>query len=179
VSQPAKYARIERERRFLLRAVPALPDLDADVARIDDLYLEGTSLRLRQATAPSGAVLQQKLGQKRAVAGGDAMQRWMTTLYLTPAEYALLAALPGRHLAKRRHRVTVAGRRLGIDVFLGALAGLVLAEVEAASDAELRAVPTPPFAHCEVTALSLFTGGALAAADPAEVLAEARRLLAR
>lgn len=55
----------------------------------------------------------------------------------------------------------------------------MLAEVELESDAALGALPLPVFAHCEVTALPLFTGGALARQDPARVLREARTLLAR
>jgi hypothetical protein len=54
----------------------------------------------------------------------------------------------------------------------------VLAEAEAESDAELHAIPMPRGACCEVTALQLFTGGALAVADPAEVLRAARELAA-
>lgn len=76
-----------------------------------------------------------------------------------------------------------AGRRVITSLYLDAaeyalLSALVLAEVELETDAELAALPLPAFARCEVTALPLFTGGALAREDPARVLAEARRLLA-
>jgi hypothetical protein len=53
----------------------------------------------------------------------------------------------------------------------------VLAELALDSEAELRALPLPAFAHCEVTELPLFTGGELAHGDPAGVLREAWRLL--
>ena len=45
------------------------------------------------------------------------------------------------------------------------------------TEAELRALPLPAFAHCEVTELPLFTGGELARGDPVRALYEARRLL--
>jgi len=54
-----KYARIERERRFLLATPPAGIDLAAGYRQLDDLYLEGTRLRLRSVTAPDGALLEQ------------------------------------------------------------------------------------------------------------------------
>jgi hypothetical protein len=66
------------------------------------------------------------------------------------------------------------GRAFGIDVFGGALAGLVLAELALDSEAELRALPLPGFAHCEVTELPLFTGGELVR-EPEHALREARR----
>jgi CYTH domain-containing protein len=173
-----KYARIERERRFLLAELPAGIDLTAGYRQLDDLYLDGTRLRLRSVTAPGGAILEQKLGQKVSAPGGAPTHRLITSLYLEPAEYALLATLPGRRLAKRRYAFPHAGLGFVIDVFLGALAGLLLAEIALDSDAAERALALPPFAHCEVTALPLFTGGALAREDPALVLREARRLLA-
>ena len=47
-----KYAYIERERRWLLAAVPDLPD-DARRLEITDRYITGTRLRLRQVTEGS------------------------------------------------------------------------------------------------------------------------------
>jgi hypothetical protein len=178
VSKLLKYARYERERRFLLPAPPPELDPSRGFQRFCDLYLEGTRLRLREVRAPDGAIVERKLNQKLPDPEGHAGRRVITSLYLDAAEYALLAALPGRRLEKRRHPFASAGRVFGVDVFEGPLAGLVLAEVELESDAELAAFPTPPFARCEVTGLPFFTGGALAHEDPARVLAEARRLLA-
>jgi CYTH domain-containing protein len=177
LSKLLKYARIEDERRFLLAALPAELDPGRGYERISDLYLDGTRLRLRLVRAPAGAVVERKLTQKLSDPEGAAARRIITSVYLDAAEYALLARLPGRRLEKRRHRIASGAHTFAIDVFEGALAGLVLAELELASEAELTALPVPRFAHCEVTALPLFTGGALAGADPLLVLAEARRLL--
>ena len=174
---PLKYARIERERRFLLAALPPEAERAARWEQFDDLYLAGTTLRLRVVRAPDGSVRERKLNQKLPDPEGHAGRRVITSLYLDAAEHALLSALPGRRLEKRRYAHAFAGRAFGVDVFEGPLAGLVLAEVELESDAELAALPLPPFARCEVTALPLFTGGALAREDPARVLAETRRLL--
>ncbi len=172
-----KYARIERERRFLLAALPAGIDLAAGYRELDDLYLDDTRLRLRSVRSPTGAILEQKLGQKRLDPDGHAGHRLITSIYLEPAEYARLAALPGRRLAKRRYDFPHAGQPFAIDVFLGPLTGLLLAEIAFDSEAAQRALALPPFAQCEVTALPLFTGGALATEEPGHVLREARRLL--
>lgn len=172
---PLRYAKPERERRFLLRP-DALPPLSADFAQLDDLYLDGTRLRLRVLTErPDGQVLY-KLTQKLDRA--DPRIRHVTTLYLTREEHRACAALPGRRLAKRRHRAQSGGLEWGVDLFEGALAGLVLAEREFDSEAELRAAPPPEFAALEVTDDAAFAGGALAAAEPARVLAHTAALLA-
>ena len=159
----SKYARIERERRFLLTSLPA----DAGPAqRIEDLYVDGSRLRLRKLTAADGTVVL-KLTQKIDV---DPAHRSITTLYLTPEEYERLAALPGARLAKRRHPFAWKGVTFGVDVFEGPLGGLVLAEVEADSDAALWSVDLPPFADREVTDRVEYTGGSLArAASPPSI----------
>ena len=171
-----KYAKIERERRFLLAAPP--PGLAAAHREIEDLYFPGTTLRLRAVRTPDGAPIEWKLGQKLRGPGGPA-ERVMTSVYLARGEYELLARLPGLRLHKRRHVQVEGGVAFSVDVFLGPLAGLVLAEKEAGSDASLHAIAMPSFACCEVTELASFTGGALASADPEVVLREARERIAR
>jgi CYTH domain-containing protein len=179
MTKPSKYAHPEHERRFLLAELPKDVDPALGFDALEDLYLEGTRLRLRRVRSPTGEALAHKLTQKLPDPSGDPARRLLTTLYLDAAEYARLAHLPGRRLAKRRHRHRHEGLEFAIDVFAEPLAGLVLAELELPSAAELAARAPPPFACCEVTALPLFTGASLAAADPARVLAEARRLLGR
>jgi hypothetical protein len=171
----SKYARIERERRWLARELPG--DLPARYERIDDLYLAGTRLRLRRVSDPDGVVIQRKLGQKELIPGSPATHTRITTLYLSAAEYALFEKLPGARLSKRRHRYPHAGRLYAIDVFAGALAGLILVECDAGTDDELEALSAPPLAARDVTDLAALRGGALAE-DPARGLAEARRILA-
>ena len=54
-----RYARVEREQRWVLRV---LPDGRDQPVSIVDLYLRGTRLRLRRMQTEAGAVY--KLGQK-------------------------------------------------------------------------------------------------------------------
>ena len=86
-----KYAHVERERRWLLGAVPGLPD-DARRLRIVDRYLRRTRLRLREVTEIDGTVVR-KLGHKVRL-GDDAREVAHTSLYLDGAEWSVLAALP-------------------------------------------------------------------------------------
>jgi CYTH domain-containing protein len=151
-----KYSIIERERRFLVDRELA-PALDSATARlVEDRYLPGTGLRLRRVTAPDGSVVH-KLGKKYPGAGLSS--RPMTNIYLDAAEYDALAALPAAVLVKRRHDV---GGGFAIDVFEGALAGLMLAEISADDDAELAAIALPSWCAEEVTEDVAYAGGTLA-----------------
>ena len=159
------YWRWELERRFVL---PRLPDgVDAAAfTRLRDLFVAGTNLRLRQVEAPDGRVLIAKLGQKRADpdAPADPRRRQLTTIYMTPDEAEVLGGLPGRRSCKRRYQLVEDGRTWAIDVWEApeARRGLVMAEIECASDAELAAVVVPPWAGREVTEDAGFSAFALA-----------------
>ena len=151
-----KYSITERERRFLIDR-ELTPALDSATARlVEDRYLPGTGLRLRRVTAPDGSVVH-KLGKKYPGAGLSS--RPMTNIYLDAAEYGALAALPAAVLVKRRHDV---GGGFAIDVFEGALAGLMLAEISADDDAALTAIVVPPWCTVEVTEDVAYAGGTLA-----------------
>lgn len=158
-----KYARIEWERRFLVDRFP----LDANVTaerKIVDLYIEGTTVRLRKQTDSVGNSLF-KLTQKQPRTEGGAQQRLITTMYLTGPEYDVFANLPARVLTKTRHSVPP----FGVDVFEGGLAGLVMAEAEFDSAAEATGLTLPPFIVHEVSNDVRFTGGRLATASRDEV----------
>src|SRR5260370_30517480 len=90
-----KYARIEREGRFLVERLPPMLDPD-DYERLEDLFLEGTHLRLRIVRRPSGEWIVTKLWQKviDPEAPHDPRPREMTTIYLRESEGAGLASLP-------------------------------------------------------------------------------------
>jgi CYTH domain-containing protein len=151
-----KYARPELERRFLLDGVPEglVPK-----ARIEDVYLDGTRLRLRRVTQVDGEVVR-KLGQKVRVDPADPSAVWLTTIYLDEAEFDLLAALPGQPLVK--DRFDWPGTDVSVDVFDGALAGLVMAEAERTDAEALAAVAPPPGVVREVTHDDRYSGGRLA-----------------
>jgi CYTH domain-containing protein len=170
-----KYARIEYERRFLLRAMPADLDPDEGYTRITDVYLEGTRLRRRTMHSPQGELIAAKFTQKYTVPGQPPSETTITNLYLDEAEAVLLESLSGPTLSKRRYRYAANGATFSIDVFEGDLAGLILAEVEAPSAARIEAVPFPDFALREVTADPAFSGAQLVRLSKADL----ERLLSR
>jgi CYTH domain-containing protein len=155
-----KDSRIERERRFLLRSLPAdLPVVG--VRRISDAYLSGTRLRLREMRVEGGQT-KFKLTQKIPERGIGAQQGFITTILLTHAEHSTFLELPANNLKKTRFSVPP----FGIDVFEGALDGLVMAEAEFESAEEALILAMPPWVVQEVTSDPRSTGGELARTSP-------------
>jgi len=160
---PSKYARVEWERRFLLAEFPRGAGLTR-VRRIVDRYIDGTTLRLRQAVDDDGPALF-KLTQKLAESGSGAKQGLITSMYLTQNEFAVLTRLPAKMLTKTRHSIPP----FGIDVFEGGLSGLILAEAEFDSASAASALTLPSFLLGEVSEDSRFTGGRLVTASREEL----------
>ncbi|MEU2956994.1 hypothetical protein ACIOUE_28540 [Streptomyces xanthochromogenes] len=152
---PGKYARVERERRFLLAAAPSGSAVN-EARRIHDRYLVGTRLRLRRVEWAGGGC-EFKLTQKVPAAGHGVVQGLITNTYLSAAEYDLLASLPAAVLSKTRISVPP----LGVDVFDGPLRGLVLAEAEFTTDEEAQLFVPPHQCVAEVTEDARSTGGRL------------------
>ncbi len=153
----SKYAWVERERRWLCGAVPFDRVLSAETYK--DLYVTGTQLRLRQAISADGGPPLLRLGRKADVSPSV---RLLTSIYLSPEEFRLLSDLPGRVLEKTRHSLgRIGGADVFVDVFAGALSGLIMAEAEFETEEAMQAYPMPDFAVREVTDDVRYTGGRL------------------
>ena len=155
------YARVERERRYLLRELPPGLRVNDPHTQIFDNYITGTRLRLRKIRIPERREWTWKLTQKFAPDAENFSRTVITNIYLSQAEYEVLSVFEGNEVRKNRYPYEHEGRKFSIDVFLGPLHGLILAETEFATDEELRDFPLPPFATREVTNDELFTGGRL------------------
>ncbi|MEX1109130.1 MAG: hypothetical protein WEC00_09485 [Dongiaceae bacterium] len=154
----SEYIAIERERRWLCRAVPADRILRSEA--ITDLYVTGTRLRLREARPTNGAAPMLRLSRKADI---DSRTRLITSIYLSEDEFAVLAcSLPGIRIRKLRHRLgRAAGVEMLVDEFQDELAGLILAEAQFDTPARMASFAMPAFALREVTDDERFTGGRL------------------
>jgi CYTH domain-containing protein len=168
--QLLKYARIEQERRFLLKNLPRDLQADSSFMRIIDSYIQGTRLRLRRMEPAQGEAPVFKLGQKYRPADFEAHQAIMTNLYLNEAEYRVLESLGGARVTKLRYSYEFAGQIYAIDVFEEKLEGLILAEVEMRPGVQITSLPVPGFAIREVTGEPFFSGAHLAELGHAEFL---------
>ena len=168
----SRYARLERERRYLLDGLPEGLTPASPHVQITDNYITGTRLRLRKVREPQTNKWIVKLTQKLAPKPADLSRTLITNTYLTAAESEVLAVFEANEIRKNRYPYEFAGRKFTIDMFLGDQFGLVLAETRFDSDEELGSFPPPPFAVEDVTNNDLFTGGNLSVSTFAEVREE-------
>ena len=161
VPAESKYARVERERRYLLQDLPeGLTRADPHL-QITDNYISGTRLRIRKVREPRSNKWTVKFTQKFAPNPADFSRTIITNIYLNALEAETLAMFDANEIRKNRYSFEFDGRRFSVDMFLGDLFGLVLAEVSFETDDELENFAKPPFAIAEVTNNKLFTGGEL------------------
>jgi len=91
-----------------------------------------------------------------------------TTMYISKAEFDLLAVLPAQFLEKQRLIFDLGNWQFAVDVFEGDLAGLVLVEVDLGPYGDVH--PALPLSEIvEVTLDERFTGGKLAGATLADL----------
>ena len=157
----SKYSRLERERRYLLQDLPdGLSRADHHL-QITDNYITGTRLRIRKVRDPATNKWTVKFTQKFAPDTKDFSRTIITNTYLNALEAETLGVFAANEIRKNRYRYEFDGRVFSIDMFLGDLFGLVLAETDFESDDELDRFKPPPFVIAEVTNSEIFTGGKL------------------
>jgi CYTH domain-containing protein len=168
----SKYALVERERRFLLRDLPEPLTRANEHVQIWDNYIAGTRLRLRKIRVPRTKERVWKLTQKYAPDPPDFSRTVITNIYLSAAEYEVLSVFEGNEIRKNRYPFEHEGRRYSIDIFLGSLWGLVLAETGFETDEEMKEFKPPPFAVMDVTEDEMFTGARLVELSIDDIRAE-------
>jgi len=172
----SKYARVERERRYLLQDLPEGLSRADHHLQITDNYISGTRLRLRKVRDPKTNKWVVKFTQKFAPDTDDLSRTTITNTYLNPIEADTLAIFEANEIRKNRYHFEFEGRQFSVDMFLGDLFGLVLAEVSFDNDDELENFSPPPFALAEVTNNELFSGGRLSQLSFADLKDELIRM---
>lgn len=169
VPAESKYARLERERRYLLEDLPEGLTRASPHVQITDNYITGTRLRLRKVRDPQTNKWTVKFTQKFAPDPADLSRTIITNTYLTAAESEVLAVFEANEIRKNRYPFEFEGQKFSVDMFLGDLFGLVLAEASFDTDEALESFPKPGFALADVTNNELFTGGRLSVLTFAEI----------
>jgi len=143
---------VEIERKFRVD-LSGLPDLPAGTAIRQGYLAVGDEAIVRIRVTPDGAQLTVK-GRQHGVSRAEFE-------YPIPVEdgEALLALCAGGLIEKTRHHIPIEDHVFEIDVFEGSCAGLVIAEVELASEDE--AFPRPAWLAAEVSADARYSNLAL------------------
>ena len=170
-----KYTRTERERRFLLRELPPGLLTSDPHAQITDNYITGTRLRLRKSRWVQTNEWTLKLTQKHTPSPPDFSRALITSIFLNESEYEVFSVFEGNELRKNRYPYEHEGRAYSVDVFLGELRGLILAETDFDNDEEMDAYPLPSFAVMDVSRDEMFTGGGLVHLSAEEIRVQLAR----
>jgi adenylate cyclase len=146
----------EIERRFLVEAAP-VEVLAASARPLRQGYLageDGVEVRIRDDAGTPWLT----------VKGGRGLARTEVEVALTGDRFAALWPLTdGRRVEKVRHTwPSPDGVEVELDVFGGALAGLVIAEVEFDDEATASAWTPPPWMAVELTGVAGWSNAELA-----------------
>ncbi len=134
----------EIERKFVLAAVPGAAAGTPGEAIAQGYLAVGGDLEVR-LRARAGRYVQ-------TVKAGSGLVRREIEVELTREQFeALWPATEGRRVEKTRYLVEAAGHTVEIDVFHGALTGLITAEVEFGSEEEAAVFEPPGWLGEEVT----------------------------
>jgi adenylate cyclase len=137
---------VEIERKFLIDQVP--PDLDArPSSRIDQGYIaiteDGVEVRIRSYGSRSFLTIKSGGGEVRLEEEIEIDERRFRSLW---------PLTDGRRICKRRYRIPAEnGATIELDVYDGALTGLVTAEVEFDSEDAAAGFTPPPWIGQEIT----------------------------
>ncbi len=162
-----KTYRIETRRVFLLQNLPEPLTRASRHLQIFDNYIENTRLRLRSVRSPETKEWQWILQQREPL---ENLSSWkISEIFLNEIEHQQFEIFEGREIKKNERAETneirknryfykFSGKQIEIDMFLGALWGLILASVYFANEEEANAFETPPPAVSEVTNERFFLG---------------------
>jgi len=150
---------LEREKTYLLKSLPeGLANCQSEI--LSDAYIptsaEHPVLRLRRRGD------RYEMTKKEPVSGTDSSRQNEHTIKLTADEAAAFDIVEAKRFTKRRYYCTVEGHAAELDVYLEALAGLVVIDFEFKSDEELEAFAMPDICLADVTQDEAFAGGILA-----------------
>src|SRR6266567_1968670 len=117
----SKYARVERERRYLLHNLPEGLSRAEHHLQITDNYLTGTRLRIRKVRDPKTNKWIVKFTQKSAPDPNDLSRTTITNIYLNAMEAETLSIFEANEIRKNRYYFSFEGQRFSVDMFLGDL----------------------------------------------------------
>jgi adenylate cyclase len=157
---------IELERTYLAKELPAgLKDCPSK--EMIDIYVPASAphpdLRIRKSGSSH------VITRKRPVVEGDSSRMLEETIELSADEFSELNVVPGKRVEKKRYFYEQDGHTFEIDVFTGALSGLVLVDIEFDTVEEKDSFGMPSFCLVEVTQEKFIAGGMLCGKSYADI----------
>ena len=126
--------------------------------QIFDNYIESTSIRLRSIRIPETKEWTRLL--EKSVRSGDnnptALE--ISQIFFDGAEYEEFVQFKGREIRKNRYETEFGGRQIDLDIYLGDLWGLNIANVTFDDPSTAADFRLPDFAVLDVTGREFFDG---------------------
>jgi CYTH domain-containing protein len=153
--------RTELRSLFLFQNLPAPLTAASKHLQIFDNYIENTRLRIRSVRSPETKewtfVLQQIIFDDN-----DLSELKIAEIYLNDAEHSVFEQFEGRQIKsneraatneirKNRYFYDFNNKQIELDVYLGDLWGLNIAQVRFENEAEMKDFAAPPFVIMEIT----------------------------
>ncbi|MBW2999731.1 hypothetical protein KY339_03585 [Candidatus Woesearchaeota archaeon] len=146
---------IELEKTYLAKSIP--PGLkDCKSKEIIDIYVPKSSEHPKLRIRKNGSKFEMT---KKEPVDTDASHQEEQTIILTEAEFNEFMKLDGKKTHKIRYYCDYEGRTAEIDVFQGALKGLIVVDFEFETPEERDSFEMPDFCLVEVTQEQFIAGG--------------------
>ena len=152
-------AMLELERTYIAKYIPEGLKMCTS-KKMHDIYIENGEDHLNLRVRQNGQKFE--ITRKVPVEDGDASKQTETTIILKEEEFQSLRTAKHRAVEKTRYLYRYKEWTAEIDVFEGALQGLVVIDFEFDTEAERDAFVMPDFCLAEVTQEEWMAGGMLA-----------------
>lgn len=156
-----------RERRFLLRDLPADLKRSSPHWQYTDNYLTGTGLNLRFVRVPETNERSYLLRREWIPDPANLSHSLLSEMPLTFEEYQKLLTLENREVRFNRYFRSLDGNEIAIDMYLGPLLNLFIAR----SSSTANMIPD----SSEITDEEMFTGSRLSLLTATDIRAELAR----
>lgn len=171
-----KTYRTEFRRRYLIEALPEPLTRASRHLQIFDNYITGTRMRIRTVRDPETKQWTWMLQQRLATEVLGLMCLKIGEIYLSEAEHAAFEPFEGNEIRKNRYFHEFDGREFAFDMYLGALWGLNMANVEFPDAGSMEQFGMPSFAVFDVTNDPFFLGENLFERKFEDIQAEVARI---
>lgn len=149
---------LEREKTYLAKTLPSGLD-EARHILIRDIYIPDAANHARLRLRQRGDVYE---ATKKIPVDSDPSHQTEHTIPLARDEFEALAACSTKTLQKQRFYIEIEGHGAEVDVYEGALAGLVVIDFEFADEVSFQNFSQPDIALADVTDDEIVGGGFLA-----------------
>lgn len=146
------------QRVFLLEGLPEPLTRSSYHLQFFDNHLTETNLFLRLIRDPKTKQWTRLFVKQTFLPLNDFRVFQTADVNLTEKEYEVLSVFEGNELRYNRYFFEYAGKNLSVDLYIGALWGLIIARAEFDDEREMKAFTPPSFIFSEITNDERFDG---------------------